>query len=219
MTDIKNLTPARFRCTYTISCPSVHRLEDGRLLIVGKSVEYICRRAAIEDADRMIDHGPGNSHADDNAVRKAYRPVVETIGGDEAAILIHPDLLSTVMQEEIEKAVKAEPMETGPQLLDRLGTDAAKWAAEFRKTALKLGYSDMDEGWLIGWFANAIMRQYDESRRDADEAVKAERERCARVAYQIAEEADQGGKETPAGKQARKIGNAIRFSLAEGGEA
>jgi hypothetical protein len=34
--------------------------------------------------------------------------------------------------------------------------DAAQWAAEFRKTAINLGYSDMDEGWLIGWFANAI---------------------------------------------------------------
>jgi hypothetical protein len=46
--------------------------------------------------------------------------------------------------------------ETEPQLLNRLGTDAAKWAAEFRKTAIKLGYSNMDEGWLISWFANAI---------------------------------------------------------------
>jgi len=51
--------------------------------------------------------------------------------------------------------------ETGPELLARLGTDASKWAAEFRKTAIGLGYSDMDEGWLIGWFANAIMNQYD----------------------------------------------------------
>lgn len=46
--------------------------------------------------------------------------------------------------------------ETDAQLLDRLGTDGAKWAAEFRQTAIRLGYSDMDEGWLIGWFANAI---------------------------------------------------------------
>jgi hypothetical protein len=46
--------------------------------------------------------------------------------------------------------------ETEVQMLDRLGDDAAKWAAEFRKIAVKLGYSDMDEGWLIGWFANAI---------------------------------------------------------------
>ena len=55
-------------------------------------------------------------------------------------------------------AVK-EPMwleETGAQLVSRLGVDAGLWAAEFRKVALRLGYSDMDEGWLIGWFANAI---------------------------------------------------------------
>jgi len=52
--------------------------------------------------------------------------------------------------------VKCEPKETDPQLLQRLGCDAAKWAAEFRKTAINLGYSDMDEGWLISWFANAI---------------------------------------------------------------
>ena len=43
-------------------------------------------------------------------------------------------------------------MESDPQLLERLGDDAA----EFRKTAISLRYSDMDEGWLIGWFANAI---------------------------------------------------------------
>ena len=38
------------------------------------------------------------------------------------------------------------------------GADAAKWAEQFRLTAIRLGYSDMDEGWLIGWFANAIER-------------------------------------------------------------
>lgn len=46
--------------------------------------------------------------------------------------------------------------ESGPDLLERLRDDAAAWAAEFRKTAINLDYSDMDEGWLIGWFANAI---------------------------------------------------------------
>lgn len=49
----------------------------------------------------------------------------------------------------------------GPSLLAALGDDAAKWAAAFRQTALKLGYSDMDEGWLIGWFANAIEHSQD----------------------------------------------------------
>lgn len=48
-----------------------------------------------------------------------------------------------------------------PDMLQALGDDAAKWAAAFRQTALRLGYSDMDEGWLIGWFANAIEHSTD----------------------------------------------------------
>lgn len=40
--------------------------------------------------------------------------------------------------------------------------DARDWARDFRATAKALGYCDMDEGWLIGWFANAIMRGWDE---------------------------------------------------------
>lgn len=51
--------------------------------------------------------------------------------------------------------------ETGPELLARLGDDAAKWASEFRATAVRLGYSDMDEGWLTVWFANAIEHSTD----------------------------------------------------------
>ena len=43
--------------------------------------------------------------------------------------------------------------------------DAAKWADAFRKTAINLGYSDMDEGWLIGWFANAIEISHDHRMR------------------------------------------------------
>lgn len=50
----------------------------------------------------------------------------------------------------------AEKKESDAEVLARLGDDAAKWAAEFRQTAIRLGYSDMDEGWLISWFANAI---------------------------------------------------------------
>jgi hypothetical protein len=46
--------------------------------------------------------------------------------------------------------------QNGWEILSRLGDDASKWAAEFNKTAVRLGYSEMDEGWLITWFANAI---------------------------------------------------------------
>ncbi len=51
--------------------------------------------------------------------------------------------------------------ESAADQLERLGMDGAKWAAEFRATALRLGYSDMDEGWLITWFCNAIMAGWD----------------------------------------------------------
>lgn len=37
-----------------------------------------------------------------------------------------------------------------------VGGDALKWAQAFRQKASDLGYGDLDEGWLIGWFANAI---------------------------------------------------------------
>ncbi len=55
--------------------------------------------------------------------------------------------------------------------------DGRDWASDFRATAKSLGYCDMDEGWLIGWFANAIMRGFDESERRRD----AEQERAAQA--------------------------------------
>lgn len=48
------------------------------------------------------------------------------------------------------------PTENEPDTLSAMGTDAALWADNFRKVALRLGYDDMDDGWLLGWFANAI---------------------------------------------------------------
>ena len=35
-------------------------------------------------------------------------------------------------------------------------TDAAVWAEEFMNIANKLEIKGIDEGWMIGWFANAI---------------------------------------------------------------
>jgi len=46
--------------------------------------------------------------------------------------------------------------------------DATDWAEAFCKIANEdLGYRDLegkpiDEGWMIGWFANALMRGFDE---------------------------------------------------------
>lgn len=43
-----------------------------------------------------------------------------------------------------------------PAMLEALGDDASKWAAAFCQMAEKLGHKGIDEGWMIGWFANAI---------------------------------------------------------------
>lgn len=45
--------------------------------------------------------------------------------------------------------------------------DAHDWAEAFCKVANKFGFKDaegkpIDEGWMISWFANALMRGYDE---------------------------------------------------------
>lgn len=45
--------------------------------------------------------------------------------------------------------------------------DAADWAKAFCKVANNLGYADkdgkpVDEAWMISWFANALMRGYDQ---------------------------------------------------------
>ncbi len=45
--------------------------------------------------------------------------------------------------------------------------DAQDWAKAFCKVAATLGFKDangepIDEGWMITWFANSLMRGYDE---------------------------------------------------------
>jgi hypothetical protein len=47
------------------------------------------------------------------------------------------------------------------KMVEALGDDAAKWAAAFKQHAEKLGHEGVDEGWLIGWFANAIEHSSD----------------------------------------------------------
>jgi hypothetical protein len=48
-------------------------------------------------------------------------------------------------------------------LLDYMGMDAARWAEEFCKIARDKGHH-LDEGWMLSWFANAIMTGYDRGR-------------------------------------------------------
>lgn len=49
---------------------------------------------------------------------------------------------------------------SAPEMLAACGDDAAKWAAAFCQIAKALGH-DIDEGWMIGWFANAIEHSFD----------------------------------------------------------
>ena len=44
-------------------------------------------------------------------------------------------------------------------------TDAVVWAKEFNRIRVQIGLQPDDEGWLIGWFANAIMTGVDEANR------------------------------------------------------
>lgn len=46
------------------------------------------------------------------------------------------------------------------EMLSAVGDDASKWAAAFCQTAKKLGHGNIDEGWMIGWFANAIEQSH-----------------------------------------------------------
>jgi hypothetical protein len=43
----KDLTPKEFKCSYGASCPSVHELEDGRLLIVGRLSQFEAKELGI----------------------------------------------------------------------------------------------------------------------------------------------------------------------------
>lgn len=62
--------------------------------------------------------------------------------------------------------------ETDGERLARLGTDAQLWAKEWVALAASLlarsngnPLTLLDEGWMISWFANAIMAGFDEGRR------------------------------------------------------
>lgn len=53
------------------------------------------------------------------------------------------------------KAINYTDM-SGPALLKAVGNDSGKWAAAFCQHAAKRGHLGIDEGWMIGWFANAM---------------------------------------------------------------
>ncbi len=50
-------------------------------------------------------------------------------------------------------------------------TDAQVWARDFCETAKKLGH-DLDEAWMVGWFANAIENAKDHQGRKSLKNLK-----------------------------------------------
>ena len=92
--------------------------------------------------------------------------------GDSAVTFKHlRDLQAALSPEAPARDTLPEDDELPGDFLARVGMDGALWATEFRKMALKLGHSDMDEGWLIGWFCNAVMAGYDHAQRRYDPAL------------------------------------------------
>lgn len=56
--------------------------------------------------------------------------------------------------------------------------DARDWAQSFCEIAAKLGHPGIDEGWMITWFANALMRGYDEAQMRMADAARAPEDRA-----------------------------------------
>jgi hypothetical protein len=70
---MKDLTPKHLKCSATMSCPSIHRLEDGRIMIVG-----------------------------DDGVPEAFARDIQ-VGAAESAVTITADLLSLYVSEKTDK--------------------------------------------------------------------------------------------------------------------
>lgn len=82
---MKNLTPDHMRCPMG-DCPSIHQLEDGRLLIVGKIAPFL-----------EVDENGQGLHPEDWPV---------DLNNDETAIVISPDLLSDLFQTPVPPATE-----------------------------------------------------------------------------------------------------------------
>lgn len=94
MSEPENLTPAHLRCDDTLTCPSIHRLEDGRLQIVGSAAKT--RKAQYVDDCGVV-------HFQDWTINGA-----QIVGDDEAAVIISPDLLDSLKAEWVREARIAE---------------------------------------------------------------------------------------------------------------
>lgn len=89
---MRNLTPAHLRCG-PLNCPSVHELEDGRLLIVGECADELAATTKISD---------------EPSPREPWRAthLSDTMGVSEGAFVIDKALLATIRDEVREECAK-----------------------------------------------------------------------------------------------------------------
>lgn len=92
----EDLTPIHMRCTLTMSCPSVHRMEDGRLQITGELDRVICHDFADDEAtiiippdllDTFVEEKTGSLRERIKELEEALRPFAswfDSIQEDEA---------------------------------------------------------------------------------------------------------------------------------------
>lgn len=73
----EDLTPKHLKCGFG-SCPSVHRLDDGTLVVVAEFAHM---------------HAPGT------AIGDLYDSLEQKVGENEAIVVISPDLLGTLIEE------------------------------------------------------------------------------------------------------------------------
>lgn len=115
---------------------TIARIVDPRAFIIEntKRFDMLARqREALAKADAILSalpaHGPAQL-----PVGESVRPAIQPVSGKDFYDL------------------------SGPDLLQFCGADARKWAQAFCRIKEAQGWStaDIDEGLMIGWFANAI---------------------------------------------------------------
>lgn len=60
-------------------------------------------------------------------------------------------------------------MKTALEILESF--DARDWANSFNEVLVEKGEQPFDPEWLTGWFANALMRGYDEGKKSRVEEI------------------------------------------------
>lgn len=94
--------------------------------------------------------------------------------GGEALSQLTERALRAVVNQAPSKAPAAPPATTDAELVASCGADAQKWARAFIEMRDRIAGGDVDEGTMIGWFANAIEHGHIVLRARESEALKRE---------------------------------------------